>query len=356
MIRKPSGQLFCMDGIGNFAKELVTLGHDVTMFGQEVEIDSDLEKFDIEANGIKTISFSRRISKLISYLILYYNALKTALHSDFVYVFYPTSYRYFILLCSLLRIKYGLYIRGTVGIFTRLSKFLYMHANVICTVSDAFTERVNKIHRENIAQTIKPMISYNEQDIIRREYNCPKSFNILFLGRVEIDKGISELLRAIKVLKEKSSQKFSLTIVGEGGFLTKAKEIVESLGISANVKFTGAIRDKEEKKKIFMSANLFILPSYHEGFPRTLYEAMIYGVPIITTMVGGIPSLMRNNYNCLAIEAKSVESIVNNVEFAMNNYSIMARYAMEASKIIAPIISDKKPSHARLVHTKIIEI
>ena len=349
MIRR-DGRLYCVEWTGKFAKELVSLGNEVTMFGQNVDNPASISKFDIEANGIKTQSYRRGKIKVWDYLKLYFHALLTAFKFDFVYFFYPTSYSYFILLCSLFRIKYGLYIRGMVGVDSRLSKQLYRHASLVCTVSDAFTDKVNTVNNKRVAHTIKPMTPYSEKDIINREYRTPNSFNVMILCRIEKDKGISELLNAVLQLKRHAKHRFHLNIVGDGGYLADAKQIVESLGIKDKVSFVGAVNDEAKKQKWFEDSDIYILPTYHEGFPRTLYEAMIYGTPVITTMVGGIPALMKDGVNCLAIEKQSVSSIVEKLSYAMDHYEKMIQYALSAKSTVSKVVDSQRPSHAQDVN------
>lgn len=347
------GRMCCVDGTGKFAKELVGLGHEVTMFGQNIIDPASISNFDIEANGIKTQSYRRGKIKVWDYLKLYFHALIAAFKSDFVYLFYPTSYSYFILLCRLFGIKYGLYIRGTVGVESRVSKMIYKGASLVCTVSDVFTDKVNSVNKKGVAHTIKPMTPYSEKDIIDRDYKTPERFNIMILCRIEKEKGISELLNAIAHLKHQAKDRFHLNIVGDGGYLAESKKIVEDLGINEEVSFIGAVNDKVQKQKWFEDSDIYILPTYHEGFPRTLYEAMIYGTPIITTLVGGIPALMKDGVNCLAIEKQSVDSIVSKLRYAMEHYEEMIQYALTAKETVYKVVDSHRPTHAQDVDNAI---
>ena len=259
------------------------------------------------------------------------------------------------MICHLFRVKYGIYLRGTVGIDSRLSKHIYRHASLICTVSEMFTDKVNSVNRNGVALTIKPMISYSEMDIIEREYKIPECFNIMTLCRIEEDKGISELLHAIAHLKKSGNHKFHLNVIGDGGFLFESKKIVEKLGIRDQVSFIGAVNDQDQKQKWFQDSDIYVLPTYHEGFPRTLYEAMIYGTPIITTMVGGIPALMKDEVNCFAIEKHSVDSIVDKLNYSMEHYEHMIQCALNAKEIVSKVIDSNRPTHAEDVHKAILK-
>ena len=78
---------------------------------------------------------------------------------------------------------------------------------------------------------------------------------------------------------------------------------------------------KTDLMRFYRKAHIFIFPSYHEGFPRVLYEAMINSLPIVTTMVGGISGRMVDGENCIGIPAKSAGAIVEAVERVTRRFS-----------------------------------
>jgi glycosyltransferase involved in cell wall biosynthesis len=218
---------------------------------------------------------------------------------------------------------------------------------VVFTVSDLFTNYINSIIQTQKAHTIKPMILFSEKDIIMdRNYPLSGKVSILYLGRIAHDKGIAELLKAIQILKEKKYD-FELNLVGNGEFLQKSKQLIEEYDISESVKVHGAVLEADVVKSFYINSDLYILPTYHEGFPRTLYEAMIFGTPIITTFVGGIPALMKDGWNCKEIQPKSTESIVEALEFAFLNYDKMKDYAKNGTNTVYKIVDSKRMSHAQ---------
>src|SRR5690606_36274729 len=127
---------------------------------------------------------------------------------------------------------------------------------------------------------------------------------------------------------------FHLQIVGDGSYLDDLKKMAYELKIEEKVDFLGAYNDLELIKSVYLESDVYILPTYHEGFPRTLYEAMIFGTPIITTFVGGIPGIMKDGFNCLKIEPKSVDSIVDQLLLLMRDYQIGAKIAGNGLKTV----------------------
>lgn len=136
-------------------------------------------------------------------------------------------------------------------------------------------------------------------------------FNLIFLSRVETYKGIYELLSAFVILKKKYSN-LQLTIIGSGSQLNNIIKKNDELALK-DVHFHGYVKG-ESKYELLIKGSLFIFPSYSEGMPNAVLEAMAIGFPIITTPVGGLRDFFVENKMGKFIKIKDVESIVNAVE------------------------------------------
>ena len=115
---------------------------------------------------------------------------------------------------------------------------------------------------------------------------------LLFLARVEKEKGIFTLLDAFAIIKKKYSH-LHLRVVGDGEALTNAIRYVDENKIK-DVFFSGRLSGKDLAKE-FIKGDLYILPTYHgEGMPASVLEAMAFGLPIITRPVGGLIDFFTN--------------------------------------------------------------
>ena len=162
--------------------------------------------------------------------------------------------------------------------------------------------------RPSRVAVIRPMCQVTPRDAFNRRFDPrgDRPVRLLFIGRIEAMKGVHELLAAADRLRT-SGMAFQLTLIGGGPLYgTLAERFSDPQG---DVQITGTIADRAQLLRAYEEADIFILPSHHEGFPRVLYEAMIKSLPIVTTLVGGIPALMKHEENCLAIPVDDAAAI-----------------------------------------------
>lgn len=137
-------------------------------------------------------------------------------------------------------------------------------------------------------------------DSFKKDY---KNKNILFLGKVCKEKGILELLYAmVEIVKIYPD---IVLYVGGIGEISIYKKISEELNISKNVRFLGWIYGSD-KEKYLKKCSIFVLPSYFEGMPVSLLEAMSYSCACVCTSVGGVPEVLNHGKNGLLINPKNI--------------------------------------------------
>ncbi|MFP4001936.1 MAG: glycosyltransferase family 4 protein, partial [Thermoplasmata archaeon] len=116
---------------------------------------------------------------------------------------------------------------------------------------------------------------------------------LLFVGRLHEVKGLTHLFEAFRVVKEDHSG-IRLTLVGEGPLEETLKKEAEDLDITDSVEFSGEI-DHHELPDYYRRADIFILPSFSEGLPNVIMEAMSCGLPVVATDVGGNKELVKSS-------------------------------------------------------------
>lgn len=153
-------------------------------------------------------------------------------------------------------------------------------------------------------------VLYNFHNLAPAEC-LPKSdstpLQLLFVGRIEKDKGIVELLTALSELSELD---FHLNICGKLADNSIEDEVnMLKAKLGDKVSFLGYVVGVD-KTKLFHKSDMLILPSYHEGLPIVIMEALAAGCAIMSTRVGAIPEVLGDE-NCYWIDVKSTDSIKN---------------------------------------------
>ncbi len=137
--------------------------------------------------------------------------------------------------------------------------------------------------------------------------------HLLYVGRYDWQKGFKELFEAVAQLKKDNS--ILLHMVGWDTDAKKKNQLlmqktIANLGIEEQVVIEGYKKVGEELNKMYEMADVFVLPSYAEGFPRCIWEAMAHGIPVVATAVGGIPVVLRDCNNSLLISPHSTHALV----------------------------------------------
>lgn len=131
----------------------------------------------------------------------------------------------------------------------------------------------------------------------QQNYTWPK---VLFLGWLEEFKGVFDLLEAARILRGKAVD-FHLTFGGDGAALPKARQFVEQHQLGEYITFAGWV-DEEEKSDLLRSSDIFVLPSWSEGLPNAMIEAMSAGLSCVVTNVGMIPDYVVDGRDALVIK------------------------------------------------------
>ena len=146
------------------------------------------------------------------------------------------------------------------------------------------------------------IIDFSENQIQQRKTKNGK-INLLFLSRIEKEKGIYETLEAFRLIQNKFPQA-ELTVAGDGGEFSASKKFVQQNKIH-NVNFLGFVRN-DQRINAFKDSDIYVFPTrYGEGMPTAILEAMAFGLPVVTCPVGGINDFFENG---------KMGALVNNVE------------------------------------------
>lgn len=171
---------------------------------------------------------------------------------------------------------------------------------------------------------INNWISVDEYNPIKKRINSP--VKILFLGWVTKNKGIYDLINAIKKIRNKD---FILEIAGNGDEFKNLKSLLQKEGLNKKVHLLNWVYG-EEKKQLLNRADIFVLPSYREGMPNSLIEAMSSNTAVISTTVGGIPDLIKSGINGILVNPGDIEALKNAILYYLDDEERMIDFAQKA--------------------------
>lgn len=174
---------------------------------------------------------------------------------------------------------------------------------------------------KNIQPKTKTFVINNSVSLPNYCVHFEKPFNFLFLGVLIKRKGVEDLIKAVNLIDAEIKKNILIIIGGTGEEEPYLKKIIKILQLENNFVFEGWVSG-EKKEQLLKKCQAFVLPSYNEGLPIGILEAMSYGMPIISTSVGDISSAVRNGENGYLINpgdiaalAKAMTDIFNNKRF-----------------------------------------
>lgn len=227
---------------------------------------------------------------------------------------YGSFYRKSILikLCRILNIKILLHCHGACfeEFYNSLNdkkqryvKKIFNKCEKVIVLSESWKNFYSKFVEED-----KIVIMYNSVHVPEKIERSTVNGTIkgVFLGRIGERKGVYDIIDAVEKLS-KENIRVEITIAGDGE-VDKAKKLIKTKKLEKEIKILNWI-NKDEKDEILRKSDFFLLPSYNEGMPLSVLEAMSYSLPVITSKVGGIPEIVTMEKNGILVEPGDKEEL-----------------------------------------------
>ena len=170
----------------------------------------------------------------------------------------------------------------------------------------ALSEDWKKFLAESICDEQKIVVIYNAVNLpepYEKDYSNRK---MLFLGILGQRKGTYDLIGVLPELFRKYPD--AHVYFGGDGEREQAEKLCVEKGIADHVTFLGWVRGAE-KERLLRECSVYVLPTYHEGMPMSVLEAMSYGMAVVSTYVGGIPHIIMDGENGLLCEAGNLSQL-----------------------------------------------
>ncbi|MEM6934579.1 MAG: glycosyltransferase [Pseudomonadota bacterium] len=146
---------------------------------------------------------------------------------------------------------------------------------------------------------------------------------LLFVGRLSGVKGLPVLIEAFAGLRQRHPD-LELTLVGDGEGRAPAEARVKELGLTESVTFTG-YQSQGEVAQHLAQTDIFVLPSFAEGVPVVLMEAMASRVPVVATRVAGVPELVTDGESGFVVPPGDTESLVARLDLLLSDSDLRLR-------------------------------
>lgn len=213
-------------------------------------------------------------------------------------------------------------VNRTEGIVARLSTSAMQRADLVMTVSEALRRKVIAMGVQ--PQNVQTILNGCDIDVFhpadamqaRKDLGVPCDQKlIVYVGRYDLLKGLRELIEATaRVVPQHPG--VALVLVGEGPAHESLRVLSSQLGIAERVRFVGPIKSNEVGRWL-AACDVFCLPSYDEGCPNVVMEALNCGRPVVGSTVGGIPELVGPDCGIL-VPPKTVEPLAAALAQAMD--------------------------------------
>jgi len=192
-------------------------------------------------------------------------------------------------------------------------RYILAQTNLIISLGEKWKEKI-----QNYTET-KIVVLSNAVDVPNENFYKIENNNIILLGRLEKRKGTFDLLNiADNIIKNKPQ--VNIILAGDGD-LEKVKYEINKKIYKDNIKLLGWI-NKDEREELLKNTGIFVLPSYNEGMPMAILEAMSYGIPLVVSNVGDIPSVVNNKKNGYLINAGDKQDLERKILQLLNNNNL----------------------------------
>jgi polysaccharide biosynthesis protein VpsI len=205
---------------------------------------------------------------------------------------------------------------------------LFEKVDIVICLSESWRQYITDIApRANIK--VVPNATHLPELCVKQ--NLDDLVHLTFLGLIGERKGLFDLLRVVRRLID-NDLKIKLSIGGNGEN-DRLQATIKSLKLNDSVNFLGWISEKQ-RDKLLRETDVFVLPSYGEGMPMSILEAMSYSVPVVSTTVGGIPELVLDGETGFLIEPGDLDALYEKLKCLIQDKELRKKFGRKGRLVI----------------------
>ena len=198
---------------------------------------------------------------------------------------------------------------------------LIQSSDVITTVSKSITQELREYYLNSKSINVVEN-GVDEKFFYPKKEKSEKTMKYaIFVGRIDREKGLFDLVECGRYIRRERPE-LNFIIAGKGRDLKKLINKIKKIGLQDKFIFLGQV-EKDNLVKLYQNATFFIFPSYHEGLPSVILEAMSCGLPIIATDVRGNRDLIINGENGIIVPPKEPKKLAEAINSLLEDEKLM---------------------------------
>jgi glycosyltransferase involved in cell wall biosynthesis len=162
---------------------------------------------------------------------------------------------------------------------------------------------------------------------------------LTFLGSLEESKGVLELIEACRRLSQDGFD-FRLVVGGRGRAEPAARALVTKHSLAERVTFVGWVEGLQ-LETLWRTSHVFVLPSWTEGFPNALIEAMACGMAVVTTPVGSIPDYLEDGVHGVFVRPKDPAALAEALRLLLTEPQLRQQFGLRAHELARDVFGTK---------------
>lgn len=176
---------------------------------------------------------------------------------------------------------------------TTLARYILRKSNLVFPISEGVKNFLNTHYKGiKFGPTLYNSYNFKNKDFVKK--SKPQVLKLLYVGRLVKSKGIYELIKAARLLKE-NSLNFKLTLIGDGSEKENIINYVKDNNLTEYIDIKGQLPYNQTQKE-YINNDMLLNPSYTEGLPTTVLEALANSLLIVATDVGGTNEIIPKEY------------------------------------------------------------
>jgi len=221
-------------------------------------------------------------------------------------------------------------IRGKSLLLQKIGRFVMRKADRIRVNSQAIFNQVKEQGiNENKIRLVSLRVDLNLFNPSRWVSETYRGATIGYIGRLVEGKGLEDLFEAVKILNKQK-----LLVYGTGPMEKKLREIARKLHIDDKIEWRGFVPYSKVPEAL-SQIDVFVYPSWHEGFGRSVMEALAMEKAVVATRVGGIPDLIKDGVNGFLVKPHDPQELSEKISVLIKDKNLRERFGKAGRKYVS---------------------